>query len=115
MNTTLVSIPADRIVDWETFHTVFAETLGFPEFYGRNMDAWIDCMTFADEPQENMLMRAVDPGQLLTLRIDGAAEFAGRCPEQFTALLECTAFVNYRRMEVGGKPVLSLLLSGHFA
>lgn len=52
MNTTLVAIPADLIVGWESFHDVFAETLGFPAFYGRNMDAWIDCMTSADEPQQ---------------------------------------------------------------
>ncbi|MDP1914410.1 barstar family protein [Brevundimonas sp.] len=114
MNTTLVVIPAELIVDWDSFHDVFADVLGFPSFYGRNMDAWIDCMTSADEPREKMLVRAVDPGGLLTLQIDEAAAFAARCPEQFNALVECTAFVNYRRIEVGGKPVLSLLLSGNF-
>ena len=114
MNTTLVAIPADLIVGWDSFHEVFADALGFPSFYGRNMNAWIDCMTSADVPQEKMLTRAVDPGGLLTLQIDEAADFAARCPEQFKALIECTAFVNYRRIEVGGKPVLSLLLSGNF-
>ena len=114
MNTMLVAIPADLIVDWDSFHKVFADVLGFPSFYGRNMNAWIDCMTSADEPEEKMLTRAVDPGELLTLQIDEAADFAARCPEQFKALIECTAFVNYRRIEVGGKPVLSLLLSGNF-
>ncbi|MDZ4753789.1 MAG: barstar family protein [Phycisphaerae bacterium] len=28
----------------------FAETFGFPGFYGRNMNAWNDCMTFLDGP-----------------------------------------------------------------
>ena len=41
----LITIPFDRITDWESFHHVFKQTLGFPGFYGRNMDAWIDCMT----------------------------------------------------------------------
>jgi RNAse (barnase) inhibitor barstar len=114
MNTKLVTIPTHLITDWGSFHDVFAVVLGFPSFYGRNMNAWIDCMTACDEPQEMMLTRAIDPGGLLTLQLDDAADFAARCPEQFKALIECTAFVNYRRVESGGKPVLSLLLSGSF-
>ncbi len=37
-----------QITDWDTFHDAFAATLGFPGFYGRNMDAWIDCVTSVD-------------------------------------------------------------------
>ena len=40
MKPVLVKIPTEQITDWETFHTVFAEILGFPDFYGRNMNAW---------------------------------------------------------------------------
>lgn len=115
MNTTLVPIPTNRITDWVSFHEVFAEALGFPDFYGENMDAWIDCLTYADEPEAQMLARGVPPGELLTLQIDDASDFAVRCPEQFKALVECAAFVNYRRVEVGGKPVLCLLMSGYFS
>ena len=115
MNTTLVPIPTNLIADWASFHRVFAEVLGFPDFYGENMDAWIDCMTYADDPEAQMLARGVPPGELLTLQIDDVSDFAARCPDQFKALVECTAFVNYRRVEVGGKPLLSLLMSGHFA
>jgi RNAse (barnase) inhibitor barstar len=114
MNTVLVPIPTDLISDWPSFHQVCAEALGFPSFYGANMDAWIDCMTSADDPEAQMLTKAVHQGELLTLQINDAADFAFRCPEQFKALMECTAFVNYRRVEVGGKPVLSLLMSGDF-
>ena len=115
MNTTLIDIPVKRIVDWATFHDVFAEVLGYPAFYGRNMSAWIDCMTDADRPGTGMVRVAVQPGQLMTLQIDGADDFAKRCPELFDALIECTAFVNFRRVETGGTPVLSLLLSGHMS
>ena len=47
----VVSIPTNRIADWASFHDVFAETLGFPSYYGRNMDASIDCLTYADDTQ----------------------------------------------------------------
>ena len=114
MKADLIAIPTGGIVDWDSFHDVFAETLGFPSFYGRNMNAWIDCMTDADEPGTLMVKRAVEPGGLLVLQVDEADDFAARCPEQYAALIECTAFVNYRRVEVGGTPVLALLLSGHF-
>lgn len=114
MNTALVLISTNLIVDWETFHDVFAQALGFPSFYGRNMNAWIDCMTSADEPDAQMMTRAVQPGELLTLQIDDASDFADRCPEHFKALIECAAFVNYRRVAVGRTPVLSLLMSGYF-
>ena len=112
VKTTLVTIPADRITDWDTFHSVFQTALGFPEFYGRNMNAWIDCLTCLDD---GMTRFTVADGDALTLRIDGAADFQRRCPEQYQALIECAAFVNFRRMEAGLQPGLSLMLSGHFS
>jgi Barstar (barnase inhibitor) len=45
----VVEVPMSQINDWDTFHDTFAQALGFPDFYGRNMDAWIDCLTYADE------------------------------------------------------------------
>jgi len=40
-----VRVDATHIRDWDNFHDVFADAFGFPDFYGRNMDAWVDCMT----------------------------------------------------------------------
>ena len=115
MQTTIVTIPADRITDWDSFHFVFKTVLGFPEFYGRNMDAWIDCMSYIDDPRSGMANVFVGPGELMTLRIDDAPDFQRRCPEQYKALIECAAFVNYRRIEGGETPVLALMLNGWFA
>jgi RNAse (barnase) inhibitor barstar len=39
---TLVILDTRRITDWNTFHDAFIELFGFPAFYERNMDAWID-------------------------------------------------------------------------
>jgi hypothetical protein len=114
VQTTVISIPTDKIVDWDSFHAVFEEALGFPDFYGRNMNAWVDCMTCADDAESGMIVPAVQRGELLTLRLAGVAAFKKRCPEQYEALIECTAFVNYRRVEQGEEPVLSLLLEGYF-
>lgn len=108
MNPVRVKIPVGEIHDWETFHTVFAKSMGFPDFYGRNMNAWIDCMTHVDEPEDGMTtVHASKEGGLL-LELGDCTELAQRCPEIYQATLDCTGFVNYRRVELGEGPVLSL-------
>ena len=49
-----VSIDCAIIHDCNSFHDEFARVFGFPSFYGRNMNAWIDCMTSLDEPEDGM-------------------------------------------------------------
>jgi hypothetical protein len=48
------------------------------------------------------------PGDVLTLQLDEGRAFARRCPEQYAALVECAAFVNWRRIEVGDRPIVAL-------
>jgi hypothetical protein len=105
---TVIDIDTDRIHDWKSFHEVFKRAMGFPDFYGRNMDAWIDCMTSVDEPQDGMTSVHAPRGGVLVLSLSNATDLASRCPEIYQAILECTAFVNLRRMEVGEPPVLTL-------
>jgi len=104
----LVKLDTARICDWNTFHDVFADILGFPSFYGRNMNAWIDCMTYLDEPAPGMSTLHVEPGDVLTLQLEAVDEFAARCPDQYAALVECVAFVNWRRVEQGEGAILAL-------
>ena len=106
----MVRIDANEIVGADSFHTIFASAFGFPNFYGRNMDAWIDCLTYLDDVEAGMTSVHVAPGQCLPLVIDHAHEFKVRCPDLFAALVECAAFVNFRRVELGGLPVLALAL-----
>jgi hypothetical protein len=103
-----VSIDGDQIKDWDSFHDVFDKTMGFPEFYGRNMNAWIDCMTYLDDPGAGMSQVTVEQGTVLVLEIGSAAAFKRRCPEQFDGLLECSGFVNFRRREQEEAAVLAL-------
>jgi len=112
MDAMIVSIPGEHIVDWDSFHDVFQQTLGFPSFYGRNMDAWIDCMTCVDDADDGMSAITVPIGAVLALQINDARGLRRRCPEQYDALLECSASVNYRRREKGLLPVVALILSG---
>ena len=103
----VVHIDAAHIVDWDSLHDVFAENLGFPDFYGRNMDAWIDCLTYADE-DDGMRSITMKPGEVLTLQINGYESLKRRLPELAQAIVECAAFVNYRRIEAGQQAVIAL-------
>jgi hypothetical protein len=103
-----IQIDGGKITDWDSFHGHFSEKLGFPGFYGRNMDAWNDCMTSLDAPQDGLSSVHVAPGDVLVLCVSGAREFKRRCPDIFDALVECSAFVNYRRIEKGEPAVLAL-------
>lgn len=104
----LVRIDATRIRDWSSFHAVFREAMGFPDFYGANMNAWIDCMSYLDDPAAGMTTHHVPMGGVLTLQIDGIDDFASRCPEQYQALVKCSAFVNWRRVDRGEPAILAL-------
>ena len=103
-----VTIDTAAIHDWSTFHDTFLKSFGFPEFYGRNMDAWIDCMTNLDDPESGMTTVHAPSGGIVVLQLEDAADFMHRCPEQYAVVVECSAFVNWRRMERGEPPVLAL-------
>jgi RNAse (barnase) inhibitor barstar len=105
---TIVRIDARRITDWDSFHEVFAEAFGFPGFYGRNSDAWVDCMTCLDDAGTGMTRVHVSPGEALILQLDYAADLICRFREAYDEIVQCSAFVNWRRIERGNPPVLAL-------
>ena len=41
----IVLLDPERILSIDDLHRAFAETLGFPEYYGNNLDALHDCLT----------------------------------------------------------------------
>lgn len=103
-----VIIDCSRIHDWDSFHSVFAEAFGFPDFYGQNMNAWIDCLTSLDVPEHGMTKLHCAPGTVLTLQLENVKDFQERCPEQYAALVECAAFVNWRRNDTNEASVIAL-------
>lgn len=100
-----VEIDASRIKDWASFHSTFATAFGFPDFYGRNNNAWIDCMTRLDEDFNRV---SVAVGDLILIDLSNANALKTAAPEILSALLEMTAFVNHRRIGTGEPPILIL-------
>ena len=103
-----VTLDCEQISDWKSFHGQFQRAFGFPSFYGRNMDAWIDCMSSLDEPDGGMTNVHCHRGDVVTLRLENVKPFATCCPEQYNALIECSAFVNWQRLKVSDPPVPAL-------
>ena len=108
MTRDIATVDCGAITDWSSFHAVFAKAFGFPDFYGRNMDAWIDCMSSLDDPGEGMSKVHCALGGVLTLQLTNVKSFKLRCPEQYAAIVECSAFVNWRRNQNGQASVLAL-------
>ena len=98
------------IRDWDSFHDACKAAFGFPEFYGRNANAFIDCFNYIDEG-DGLSRFHLAPGESLTIEVRGAGEFATRTPEQALALFQWISFVNENSI-AEGKPPRLLLLPG---
>lgn len=96
-----IRLSTDKITDWPSFHQVFAETMDFPAEYGRNLDAWVECMG-------QVMTR---PGELLVVELPNVDRFKTRCPEQFVALLNRTAEVNAQYANAGHEAAVALVFA----
>ena len=103
-----VRLDTSSISDWDSFHKTCREVFGFPDFYGMNMNAWIDCLTYLDEG-DGMSRFHLAAGERLNIEVSDTKSFNARLPEIFDALVECSAFVNQRYLEAGKSPLLSLV------
>lgn len=104
----IVRIDTRRLVDEAHLHHVLNEAFGFPESYGANMDALIDCLTYLDDPGSGMTRIQVFPGQVVLLVLEHVAHLQG-LPEMLRRTLEdAVAFVNGRRLEHNQPPVLAI-------
>ena len=108
LNMATVRLDTSLISDWNSFHTTCREAFGFPNFYGMNMDAWIDCLTYLDEG-DGMSRFHLASGERLNIEVSDTSSFNSRAPEILDALVECSAFVNQRYPEAGKSPLLALV------
>jgi RNAse (barnase) inhibitor barstar len=103
-----VLLPTRHITDWATFHETCRKVLGFPEFYGANMNAWIDCMAdLRDDTKMSSFF--LKPNEMLVIGLQDSDDFRRRLPEIAKALEECVAFVNQRCVAKGQQPVLTIV------
>jgi hypothetical protein len=108
----IVQLDGRRLTTESSLHDQFARVMGFPRFYGNNMDAWIDCMSSIDAPDEGLSKVVIDHGEVLTLQIEHYDTFKATAPTLAVTLNECAAIVNWRRVSDGKAPLLALAYHG---
>ncbi|MFD2587566.1 barstar family protein [Croceitalea marina] len=86
-------IDGKKLTNWNSFHLEFKTELNFPDYYGANMNSWIDCI---DDLTEQPILLQIENGNFLK----------ENKPELLNAILESGAFVNYRKINQGQKPNL---------
>ena len=85
-----------NICCWETFHNEFQEKMGFFSGYGRNLDAWNDCMRdmYTNEEHKSLTKFNLKDGDKFVLRVVNSKKWQESSPETYAAFLECTNFCN---------------------
>jgi RNAse (barnase) inhibitor barstar len=96
-----VRLNGSAIHDHASLHRECQRVLGFPDFYGQNWNAWIDCMSDIDDPSAGMSTIHVGEGERLEIELTETTKLWQRCPDVVQALAECTAAVNERFVSSG--------------
>ncbi len=96
-------------MDKLTFHAACASAFEFPEFYGRNMDAWIDCMSSLTDEHPLAGFR-LGKDEYLVLKVPDFGSLEKRAPEVARSLISCTTIVNQRYTEFGDSARIVLVV-----
>ncbi len=104
-----VTLDFNRIKDWKSFHSIFADIMGFPDFYGKNNNAWIDCMSGIDDKEAGMSEITVKPNETLNIIVKGTEKATENTTEVYLGFMECVAFVNQRFIESGSETRLNVI------
>ena len=97
-----------KINDWQSFHTESANTFGFPDFYGHNLNAWIDCLTYLPDG-DGMSRFVLGASEQLFIQLPHFDNFSKTQPEICLAFLQCVADVNQRYLSADDIPRLVLI------
>lgn len=89
------------ITDALSFHQACKDLMGFPDDYGMNWSAWIDCLTFLNDSGGQRSNFHLGPGEHLIIEITDIENFQLRLPSLLSSLLACSADVNQRHQEAG--------------
>ncbi|MEM9785898.1 MAG: barstar family protein, partial [Pseudomonadota bacterium] len=94
------------LVTWEAFHQTFSERFGFFDGYGRNMNAWIDCLGYMRiaTSEQRLSDFHVPTGKTMTIKLTSIERLKKDAPDILTELFECAAIVNRREVEAGEAP-----------
>jgi RNAse (barnase) inhibitor barstar len=93
-----IHVNGAAIFDWPSFHDEFSRAFRFFDRYGRNRDAWIDCMTDLHGPNalSGLRLPADEPIEIV---LNDSATLAKSYPEMFAELVTLVRYANDRYAE----------------
>jgi RNAse (barnase) inhibitor barstar len=103
-----VALDGRRITDWPAFHRESQAAFGFAACYGRNLDAWVDCLSGVRDG-DRMSAIALAPDEMLDIELRHAAALSRAAPQILQTLSELIDAVNARLADAGQAPALRLL------
>ena len=104
-----IALNPNAIYDWPSFHRESQHALGFPPDYGRDMDAWVDCLiSLRDDVGRRVAVR-IGEGEMLQLEMAEVEQVRERVPEFLETLVDAVAEVNRRFIEAGQAPAVTLI------
>ncbi|MCB9233275.1 MAG: barstar family protein [Bacteroidia bacterium] len=88
------------------FHETMKNTFGFPDFYGKNIHALIDCLSSLRFPEDAMSLLFLEEDEYLLMEIKGYLLANEQVKDQ---LVFAVGFVNHRQFLKGRQ--LSIVIS----
>ena len=85
-------------------HLVFKEKLGFPDFYGMNWDALIDCLSYLREPEAEMTKVYLEEDEVLLIYCNDLS----KSKFDSNVFIDVIEFVNARGLAWFNKPFVVL-------
>ncbi len=104
-----VRLDGARITDWPSFHVACQIAFGFPDYYGRNMDAWVDCLSYLRD-DEGMTRFQLKANETLQIEVLHADQLKVQAPEILEEVAFCIGGINERYEDYGERPALELVL-----
>ena len=104
-----VTLDGRKLTDLHAFHRECALAFGFPDFYGRNISALIDCLSGVRD-NDGMSRFALGSDELLDIELRDASIVSHEAPSVLAALEDAVDEVNLRHTEHGTVPPLRLVL-----
>ena len=84
-----IKIDFSNIETLDDLHDVLFKTFGFPDFYGRNIHALIDCISSIRYPEEGMTSFFLASDEFLLIRTKKMGEVEDSIAKFFIYAIEC--------------------------
>lgn len=103
-----IEIDFSEVKSLDDMHQLLKNELGFPDFYGKNVNALIDCLTSLRYPEDNMIATTIEKNEVLEMKIKSLPMDSLLILNHFLIAIES---VNQRYLDRGETTPIALILS----